>query len=99
MKMNILQIEIVNSNLFILEESMRYLYFTSEYCIPCRAIKPRILKHHEIAIVDIDKSNEYVVKYNIMSIPTLLVIGNDNSVEAEISGTRISKWLDETFKE
>ena len=93
------QMGVVNNNLFILERSMRYLYFTSEYCVPCKSLKPRILKHHEIAIIDIDKSNEYVVKYNVMSVPTLLVINNDNSVETQISGTRISKWLDETFKE
>lgn len=78
---------------------MRYLYFTSEYCVPCQVIKPRIVKHPEILVIDVDKRNEFVIKYDILSIPTLLLINNDDSVEQQISGSRISKWLNENFKE
>ena len=78
---------------------MRYLYFTSEYCVPCQAIKPRIIKHPEIAIVDVDKKNAYVSKYDVLSIPTLLVINGDDTVEKQITGSRINKWLNENFKE
>jgi len=77
---------------------MKYLYFTSEYCAPCKAIKPKIIKHHEIVVIDVDKNGKYVKKYNIMSIPTLLVLNDDETVEQQITGTSINKFLKENFK-
>lgn len=78
---------------------MKYLYFTSEFCAPCKAIKPQIIKHHEITVIDVDKNGKYVTKYNIMSIPTLLILNDDNRVEKQIIGTSINKFLKENFKE
>ena len=77
---------------------MKYLYFTSEYCASCKAIKPKIMKHPEIIIIDVDKNGKYVKKYNIMSIPTLLVLNDDETVEQQITGTSINKFLKENFK-
>ena len=76
---------------------MKYLYFTSQYCVPCQAIKPRILKHSEIEIVDIDKQKELTGKYGIMSVPTIIGINGSNEPEYQVSGSRINKWLDDTF--
>jgi thioredoxin-like negative regulator of GroEL len=76
---------------------MRYLYFTSEYCVPCKQLKPKILKHPEITIVDIDKYSEKATQYGIMSIPTLLILDHE-TVEQQVSGSRINKWLNENFK-
>lgn len=78
---------------------MRYLFFTSVHCAPCKAIKPKILEHKEIRIVDVDKDRELTNKYGIMSIPTIIVLNGGDSVEYQISGSRIGKWLSETFKE
>ena len=50
-------------------------------------------------IVDVDKHNEKAVKYGIMSIPVVIALNGGDIVEYQISGSRISKWLDETFKE
>ena len=77
---------------------MRYLFFSSVHCTPCQELKPKIMKYAEIAIVDVDKQNEQAVKFGIMSIPTLLVVNDDDSVEQQISGNRIGKWLKENFK-
>lgn len=78
---------------------MHYLYFTSEYCMPCKAIKPKIIKHHEITVIDVDENGKYVKKYDIMSIPTLLVLNDDDKVQKQITGTSIGKFLKENFKE
>ena len=78
---------------------MRYLFFSSQHCKPCQILKPRILKHPEIAIIDVDKHGEKAVKYGIMSIPVVIALDGGDIVEYQISGSRISKWLDETFKE
>lgn len=77
---------------------MRYLYFSSQHCVPCQTIKPAILKHSEIAIIDVDKKNELAIKFGIMSIPTLLILNDDDSVEEQIQGHKINKWLKENFK-
>ncbi len=78
---------------------MRYLYFTSKNCVPCQAIKPKIMRHEEIAIVDVEKNGEIAGKYGVMSIPTLLLINDNDSVEAQFTGTKINKWLKETFRD
>lgn len=79
---------------------MRYLFFSSQYCVPCQALKPRIVKHKEIKIIDVDSDRKLTNKYGIMSIPTVIVLnGDDDKVERQISGSRINKWLNETFKE
>ncbi len=77
---------------------MRYLYFTAKNCVPCQAIKPKIMRHEEIAIIDVEKDGEVAGRYGVMSIPTLLVINNNDSVEAQFTGTKINKWLKENFK-
>lgn len=78
---------------------MRYLYFSSQHCAPCQALKPRILKHKEIRVVDVDKDSVLTNRYGIMSIPTVIVLnGSDDTVEQQISGSRIGKWLSETFE-
>ena len=77
---------------------MKYLYFSSQHCSPCQMIKPQIMKHKEIAIIDVDKQQDIATQYGIMSIPTLLVLGVNDIVEKQISGTKISKWLKENFK-
>lgn len=78
---------------------MKYLYFTSEYCIPCKTLKPKISKHPEITIIDVDKNGKYVKRYDILSIPTLLILNENETVEKQITGTRINKFLKENFEE
>lgn len=78
---------------------MRYLYFTSKDCIPCQAIKPKIMRHPEIAVIDVEINGEIAAKYGVMSIPTLLVITDNDRVDQQFTGTRVNKWLKETFKD
>ena len=77
---------------------MKYLFFSSQHCTPCQAIKPQILKHPQIEIIDVDKKNELAVKFGIMSIPTLLILNKDDSVEQQIDGAKIGKFIRENFK-
>jgi len=75
------------------------MFFTSEHCSPCKVLKPKIYKHPEIAVIDVEKQNEKAVQYGIMSIPTLIALNNDDTVEYQVSGAQINKWLIENFKE
>jgi len=77
---------------------MRYLYFSSQHCAPCMLLKPKIMKYQEIAIIDIDKQSGMATKYGVMSIPVLLILNDDDSVEEQIQGNKINKFLKENFK-
>ena len=60
------------------------LDFYADWCGPCKMISPIV---HEIAEesdaykvckIDVDESPELAAKYNVMSIPTLIVLKNGN---------------------
>lgn len=77
---------------------MKYLFFSSKHCVPCQSIKPQILKHPQIEIIDVEKQNELAAKFGVMSIPTLLILDDNDSVEQQIDGAKISKFLKTNFE-
>jgi len=54
------------------------LYFTAEWCNPCRMLKPHMLEASsdredlKMVMIDIDENNELVNNYSIMSVPTVI---------------------------
>jgi thioredoxin 1 len=78
--------------------------FWAEWCGPCKAIAP-ILKdidaeHSDsvlIAKVDIDQYGDLAQKYNVMTIPTLILFSNGEMVKKEVGAkgkTQILAMLD-----
>jgi thioredoxin 1 len=65
--------------------------FWAEWCGPCKAIAP-VLKdidaeHSDsvlIAKLDIDEHGDIAQKYNVMSIPTLILFENGEMVKREV---------------
>jgi len=66
--------------------------------VPCQAIKPKILKYPQIEIVDVEKQQPLALKYGVMNVPVLLVLNKDDSVEQQIDGSKIIKFLKENFR-
>ena len=56
--------------------------FYATWCMPCKVMSPIIeeiaKEHKEIKVVkiDIDRNEELAIKYNIMSIPTMIIMKN-----------------------
>lgn len=54
------------------------LYFTAEWCTPCRRVKPllqQVLPEFpgiQVVFIDADEHREMLHEYNVMSVPTLL---------------------------
>jgi len=78
--------EIKNAEHFeqeVINESETVLIdFYATWCMPCKVMSPIIeeiaKEHKEIKVVkiDIDRNEELAIKYNIMSIPTMLIMKN-----------------------
>lgn len=69
------------------------LYFSAEWCGPCKLIKPKMMNLQSqmtITFVDADTSPDTCTKWNIRSVPTLLVIKNGMEV-GRLVGTSITE--------
>lgn len=79
-------IEIKNAEQFeqevIKESGIVFIDFYATWCMPCRAMSPIIeeiaKEHKEVKFVkiDVDKNEVLAIQYNVMSIPTMIVMKN-----------------------
>ena len=74
--------EVINSNTPVLVD------FYANWCGPCKMLKPILneVKSDKVKIVsiDVDDADEIASKYNISSIPCLILINNGNEVKRNI---------------
>lgn len=69
------------------------LYFTAEWCGPCKMIKPMIhglQSQMSVTFIDADQSPETCKTWNVRNVPTLLVIKNSMEV-GRLVGTSITR--------
>lgn len=89
--------EIQNTQQFekevINESKMVFVDFYATWCNPCKIMSPIIeeisKEHKEVKFVkiDIDKNEELAIKYNIMSIPTMIIIKNGEVIKTFVGLT------------
>ncbi len=64
------------------ESGVVFIDFYATWCMPCKTMTPiieEIAKEHtdvKFVKIDIDKNEELAIKYNVMSIPTMLIMKN-----------------------
>ena len=64
---------------------MKLLYFSAEWCAPCKALAPlleRVAETRTIDKINIDEQFELAQKFNIRSIPTTVLV-DENEQELE----------------
>lgn len=75
------------------EDGTVFIDFYATWCMPCEAMSPIIeeiaKEHKEVKFVkiDVDKNEELATKYNIMSIPTMIIMKNGEVIKNFIGVT------------
>lgn len=66
---------------------MELLYFTAQWCVPCKTFGPVMEKVTDVPVekIDVDYNNAMVSKYMVMSVPTVILAKDGNEV-ARFSG-------------
>lgn len=82
------------------QQGTAVVYFTAAWCVPCRQLKPQfakagtIDKDNNYYIVDVENiDNNYLEKYNIKSVPQMLVL-NDGEVSKKLEGKTAEEILE-----
>jgi thioredoxin 1 len=72
----------------------KLLYFTAEWCGPCKMIKPQmhaISNQVPITFIDVDANSQTAQKYNVRSIPCVVLIDMNGNELGKLIGTNVSK--------
>ena len=76
--------EVLKSNIPVLVD------FYADWCGPCKMLSPTVdevaAENDDIKVVkvNVDESQEVAIKYQVMSIPTLVVIKNGNEINRSV---------------
>ena len=99
--MEVLKISADNFKKEVLEEKKTVLVdFYADWCGPCKMISPvieAIAKENEttkFVKINVDNAQELAMEYNIMSIPTLVVIKNGKEVNRTVGLVDKSELLE-----
>ena len=56
---------------------MKYLYFSAQWCGPCKTLSPimnKVSSHNEVEKVDVDLDYERAQQYGVRNIPTVVLV-------------------------
>ena len=88
--MSVIKVNKDNFDEVIKDERVLLLDFYADWCGPCRMLSPIVDKiaeeHPEIKVckVNVDEEEELAMRFEVMSIPTLVVIKNGEVVNKSV---------------
>lgn len=87
------------------EHEYSLLYFTASWCGPCKSMSPIVqgvslmMKDRVSTIkIDIDTSSTSAADYGIRSVPTLMLVKDDEIIDQRVGGlapTQLMQWLEQ----
>lgn len=81
---------------------LKILRFTASWCAPCKSLAKNLEEANlglPIEVVDIDVYNDVAMEYGVRSIPTLVLMGENNTVIRRITGAKTVNELRTWFTE
>jgi thioredoxin 1 len=69
------------------------LYFSAEWCGPCKIIKPQMEQLSgiiPIRFIDVDRDKTAVDKYGVKNVPTVIMIDQQGNVTGRLVGGSIT---------
>ena len=76
---------------------MKIIRFTASWCNPCKMLAKNLETAsigYPIEVVDIDVNPELAQQYNIRSVPTLVLLDGEGSVQKTSIGVKTTKELE-----
>lgn len=85
------------------ERGLTLIDFYAEWCGPCKMIAPVLeelasSENLNVVKINVDSERELAEKYNIMSIPTLMIFKDGNAVSTKMgfqSKEMLTNWINE----
>jgi thioredoxin 1 len=78
----------------------KILRFTADWCAPCKVMAKNIgeadISGVTIEVIDIDKNQEAAIYYGIRSVPTLVMVKDDNVIKRHsgaMTPTQLKEWI------
>jgi thioredoxin 1 len=81
---------------------MKVIYFTAEWCGPCKALKPIALQVSQetavpIDFVDVDRNKDKAVAMQVSSVPTLIGVDSIGTIKFRHTGMASKQALKNLF--
>lgn len=77
---------------------MKYLKFTGSWCSPCKQLAPIMeqVKQHGIKVeeIDVDDQSDLAEKYNIRSIPTVILDDNGREINRLVGVKNADEYIE-----
>ena len=76
----------------------KFLYFTAKWCGPCQMLAPvmqEIANEITVEKIDIDENTDAVTTYNVMSVPTIILLKDDKEVTRTVGAKPKSYYINQ----
>jgi len=75
---------------------MKYLYFSAEWCGPCKTLSPimaQVGQSVTVQKIDVDSQPDVATQYNVKNIPTVILINDGVVVQRFIGVQQASTYI------